>query len=174
MGAHGPKFGGTPLFQIGSKTLTWTSQSPFQLRSTLFQPFGTTGTFKMPFGPIWANLGHFWGPLGQIWGHPAPPNWSKNFDLDLPKPVPTLFHTVPTIWDQQNLQIAILGIFGWFGPFLGRFGPFFGPGGPKFQKKCVGFVEQGSGHPQLLKNLHLEQNFEIALDPPLSHCVNPL
>ena len=72
---------------------------------------------------ILANLGHFWAPLGQIWGRPAPPNWFKNFDLDLPKPVPASFHAVPTVWDHRNLQNAILGNLGQFGPFLGAPGP---------------------------------------------------
>ena len=58
------EIGGVPLLQIGSKTLAWTSQSPFQLRSTLFQPFGTTRTFKPPFWLIWANLGCFWAVFG--------------------------------------------------------------------------------------------------------------
>ena len=58
------EIGVVPLLPIGSKTLAWTSQSPFQLRSTLFQPFGTTGTFKPPFWPIWAVFGQFLGPGG--------------------------------------------------------------------------------------------------------------
>ena len=110
------KFGGTSLLQISPKTLTWTSQSPFQLCSTLFQPFRTNRTFKSPSWAYLAGLGHFWAVLGH------------------------------------SLALEV----------------------PNSKKKCVGFVEQGSGHPQLLKKLHLEQHFEIALDPPLSHCVNPL
>ena len=51
------KFGGAPLLQIGPKTSTWTSHSLFQLRYSLFQPFGTTKIFK---SPSWAYLGHFW------------------------------------------------------------------------------------------------------------------
>ena len=59
------KFWGAQLLQIGSKTLTWTSQSPFQLRSTLFEPFGTTGTFKLPFWSIWAVFGGPWAKFGS-------------------------------------------------------------------------------------------------------------
>ena len=114
------KFGGAPLFQIGPKTSNWTSHSPFHLHSTLFQPFGTTRTFKSPFWAFLANLGRFWGPLGQIWGHPASPNWFKIFDLYLPQPVPPSFHAVPTVWDHRSLQIAILAN---LGSFWAVFGP---------------------------------------------------
>ena len=58
------KFGGTQLLQIGSKSSTWTSHSPFHLCSTLFQPFGTTGAFRSPFWPTWALFGPFLGPGG--------------------------------------------------------------------------------------------------------------
>ena len=58
------KFGGTQLLQIGSKSSTWTSHSPFHLCSTLFQPFGTTGAFRSPFWPTWALFGLFLGPRG--------------------------------------------------------------------------------------------------------------
>ena len=55
------KFWGTPLLQIAPKTSVWTSPNLFHLRSTLFQPFRTTGTLKLPclgvFWPIWANMG---------------------------------------------------------------------------------------------------------------------
>ena len=118
---------------------------PIHLRSTLFQPFGTTRTFRSPFWPILLFLGRFWGPLGQIWGHPASQNWSIIFNLDLPNPVPPSFHAVPTVWDHQSLQIAKLGpvgpswaVFGAPGPNLGapsfsklvqlgQVGPFLGP-----------------------------------------------
>ena len=96
-----------------------------------------------PFWLTWANLGCFGGPLGQIWGHPASPNWFKIFDLDLPQPVPPLFHSVPTVWDHRSLQIAILAN---LGSFWAVFGPFLGPGGPKFDKFCVREVERGPGH----------------------------
>ena len=79
--------------------------------------------------PSWAK---FLGPLGQIWGHPASQNWSIIFNLDLPNPVPPSFHAVPTVWDHQNLQIAILANFAVFGPFLGPPGP--NLGAPSFSK----------------------------------------
>ena len=42
-------FGGTQLLQIGLKPQAGTSPNWFHLRSTLFQPFWTTETFKLPF-----------------------------------------------------------------------------------------------------------------------------
>ena len=58
------KIVGTQLLKIGSKSSTWTSHSPFHLRSTLFHPFGTTRAFRSPFWPIWAVFGPFLGPGG--------------------------------------------------------------------------------------------------------------
>ena len=45
---------------------------------------------------------------------------------------PPSFHAVPTVWDHQNLQIAILANFAVFGPFLGPPGP--NLGAPSFSK----------------------------------------
>ena len=45
------KFGGTQLLQIGSKSSTWTSHSPFQLCSTLFQPFDKFCVGEVERGP---------------------------------------------------------------------------------------------------------------------------
>ena len=77
------KFWGTPLLQIAPKTSVWTSPNLFHLRSTLFQPFRTTGTLKLPFLGIFGQFGPIWAPLGHNWGRPAARNWSKNFGLDL-------------------------------------------------------------------------------------------
>ena len=94
--------------------LNWPERAPsriYIIRISLVAKF-----VFVPLAPcsMGCFLGHFWGPLGQIWGHPASPNLFKILDLDLPQPVPPSFHAVPTVWDHQNLQIAILVNLGCF------------------------------------------------------------
>ena len=119
--------------------LNWPERAPsriYIIRISLVAKF-----VFVPLAPcsMGCFLGRFWGPLGQVWGHPASPNWFKIFDLDLPQPVPPSFHAVPTVWDHQSLQIAILADLGCFWAVLG-------PGDPKFDKFCVREVERGPEH----------------------------
>ena len=61
-----------------------------------------------------------WGEtFCYIGGSPSQKRF-KIFDLDLPQPVPPLFHSVPTVWDHRSLQIAILAN---LGSFWAVFGP---------------------------------------------------
>ena len=114
------KFGGAPLFQIGPKTSTWTSHSPFHLHSTLFQPFGTTRTFKSPFWAFLANLGRFWAPLGQILGAPHSSKLVQKLRLG---PLISRSNFVPCCYNHLGPPEPSNCHFGQFGPFLGAPGP---------------------------------------------------
>ena len=60
-----------------------------------------------------------WGEtFCYIGGSPSQKRF-KIFDLDLPQPVPPLFHSVPTVWDHRSLQIAILANLGSFWAVFG-------------------------------------------------------
>ena len=106
-------------------------------------------------------LGRFWGPLGQIWGHPASPNWFKIFDLDLPQPVPPSFHAVPTVWDHQSLQIAILADLGCFWALEV----------PNLTNFVSGKWNEARGTLRVEKNVPVDPNGKKKFGPPpLTHC----
>ena len=148
---------GTLLFKIGSKSSTWTSHSPFHAVPTVWDHWSLEIA-------ILANLGSFWGPLGQNWGHPASQNWFKIFDLDLPQPVPPSFHAVPTVWDHQSLQIAILAD-------LGCFWAVFGPWRSQIWQILCPVSGTRPGAPwELRKMCPLTPTAKKISDPPLTHC----
>ena len=106
-------------------------------------------------------LGRFWGPLGQVWGHPASPNWFKIFDLDLPQPVPPSFHAVPTVWDHQSLQIAILADLGCFWALEV----------PNLTNFVSGKWNEARGTLRVEKNVPVDPNGKKNFGPPpLTHC----
>ena len=76
------------------------------VQADLFGPIGGVGypQFWPSRARKWSkrdSCSHFWAPLalGQVWGYPPNPNWSQIIGLDMGKPVPTLFHAVPTVSD---------------------------------------------------------------------------
>ena len=79
--------------------------------------------FFKQFLTVWRSDGALtvgWGEtFCYIGGSPSQKRF-KIFDLDLPQPVPPLFHSVPTVWDHRSLQIAILAN---LGSFRAVFGP---------------------------------------------------
>ena len=104
-----------------------------------------------------------WGEtFCYIGGSPSQKRF-KIFDLDLPQPVPPLFHSVPTVWDHRSLQIAILANLGCFWVLEV----------PNLTNFVSGKWNEARGTLKIDKNMPVDPNGKKNFGPsPLTHCAS--